>query len=135
MTVADTAVQFDIPMERPLYTPALKPVIANIEIESGDEDLDASTLYSQVMIDKTKLARHVRQCLQDHTQISLKELVDRAPLTQGLAELISYLQLGDDQFKTVVLEEHSESISWTLFDADQVIRHKRATMPKVVFLR
>ncbi|MDH3326979.1 MAG: DUF3375 domain-containing protein, partial [Gammaproteobacteria bacterium] len=54
----------EIPMERPLYTPPLKTQIANIKLESGDEALDFSALFSQVVINKPAIARHIRQSLQ-----------------------------------------------------------------------
>ncbi|QWF70959.1 DUF3375 domain-containing protein [Methylomonas paludis] len=135
MTVADTVPQFDLPLERPLYSPAIKPQISDIRIENGEDSLDASALYAQIYIDKAQLAKHVRQSLQNRTQISLKELIERAPLQQGLAELISYLQLGGESFNTLVVEDSREQIVWTLVDADRQIHHKRVTMPRVIFLR
>ena len=99
-------------MERPLYTPAIKPLIADIELESGDAEVDAAALYSQVVIDKAQLARHIRHALQDRSQITLRELCEMQPLQHGLAELVAYLQLASDAFKTVVDEEATEAIVW-----------------------
>jgi hypothetical protein len=52
-------------------------------------------------------------CLQDRSQITLKEISERHPLAHGLAELVAYLQLGSDQFKAVIDEATPEIISWT----------------------
>lgn len=41
--LADTAI--DQVMERPLFTPAVKPVIANMALMAGDEDIDPSALF------------------------------------------------------------------------------------------
>ena len=55
---------------------------------------DAAALLRQVVVDRAELARHIRQALQERSQISLAELVTRHPLRQGLAELVVYLQLA-----------------------------------------
>ena len=39
------AADIDLPMERPLYTPAVKPLIADIALEAGEADMDAAALY------------------------------------------------------------------------------------------
>lgn len=48
MSIADTAAGIELPMERPLYTPTVKPVIADIEPESGDVEVDAAALYDDL---------------------------------------------------------------------------------------
>ena len=94
MTIADTAPSIDLPMERPLYAPAVKLAIASARIDVGDEDLDAAALFSQFIVDKAALAQHVRRSLQQRTQVTLAELLASRPLQQGLAELVAYLQPG-----------------------------------------
>jgi hypothetical protein len=39
-------------MERPLFTPPIKPVTADAELQTGDGSLDRIALYSQVAINK-----------------------------------------------------------------------------------
>jgi len=126
----------ELPMERPLYRPPVKPRINSSELESGDEDLDASVLYSQVIIDKASLARHVRQSLQQKPQISLYELCQTQPLKQGVAELVAYLELGNEEgtggrFTLLVDEDKKDTIQWTGEDNVQ----RRVTMPRMIFLQ
>ena len=135
MSIADTAADIELPMERPLYTPTVKPVIADIELESGDSEVDATVLYSQVVIDKAQLARHIRHALQDRSQITLQELCELQPLQHGLAELVAYLQLASDAFKTVVDEGVAETILWLSVGADGDIYRKQARLPRVIFVR
>jgi Protein of unknown function (DUF3375) len=45
MAVAESSADIELPMERPLYAPALKPLIADVELEPGDADMDAAALY------------------------------------------------------------------------------------------
>ena len=135
MTIADTAADIELPMERPLYTPALKPRIAAIALESGDADIDATALYSQIVVDQARLLRHVRHILQDRSQVTLCELCDIQPIQQGLAELVAYLQLAGDTFSTVVDEAVSETIVWRSKTADGEEHTKQATLPRVIFVR
>ncbi len=135
MNIADTAADIELPLERPLHTPAVKPVIAALALEAGDADVDAAALYSQVVIDKARLTRHIRHALQDRSQITLRELCGMQPLQHGLAELVAYLQLAGDTFKAVVDEAASESIEWTSAAPDGAETMKRARLPRVIFVR
>ena len=154
MAIADTAADIELPLERPLYSPPLKPLIANIELLSGDADLDAAALYSQIVIDKALLSRHIRHALQDRTQITLAELCRIEPLRHGLAELVAYLQIATEQsasvggdadhprasafaygaFNTLVDESMVESIIWQRATEGQS-RPMQARLPRVIFVR
>lgn len=135
MAIADTSAAVELPLERPLYTPPLKPKIADLALESGDADVDAAALFSQIVIDKQALARHIRHNLQDRPQITLRELCETRPLQQGLAELVAYLQLADNGFKAVVDEEVTETILWRGRDSAGEERLKEARLPRVIFVR
>ncbi len=135
MTIADTAADIELPMERPLHTPAIKPVFADIALESGDSDVDASVLYSQVVIDKMRLARHIRHTLQDRQQITLSELCEIQPLQHGLAELVAYLQLAGDAFRSVVDEDTTDVIVWRGSGSNGLEQEKQARLPRVIFVR
>jgi hypothetical protein len=135
MSMAEMAADIELPMERPLHSPAFKPLIADIELESGDAEIDAAALYSQVVIDKAQLVRHIRHALQHGSQVTLRELCEMRPLQHGLAELVAYLQLAGDTFKTVVDEEVLETIVWSREGADGQARKKQARLPRVIYVR
>jgi len=135
MAIAATAAEIELPMERPLHRPAMKPLIADIELETGEADVDASALYSQVVVDKARLARHVRNALQERAQVTLRELIDAQPLQRGLAELVAYLELARAPLKVVVDEASPEVISWQAIGRDGVGCTRRARMPRVTFVR
>lgn len=130
MTIADTACSIELPMERPLHAPAAKLKLAEVAPEAGDAELDATALFSQVVIDKARLLRHIRHALQDRAQVTLAELCRERPLEQGLAELVAYLQIGGDAFKTVVDEQVEDVIVWRSQE-----RYKQARLPRVIFVR
>ncbi|MBE0577336.1 MAG: DUF3375 domain-containing protein [Desulfuromonadales bacterium] len=131
MPLNDTAVAIDLPMERPLYRLPVKPLIDDVVLQAGDAEFDATVLYGQVFIDRSELSSHIRQSLQTRAQISLGELVSRHPLRQGLAELVTYLQLAGDWPHTVVDEETIDTIEWQT----KVGTVRRARLPRVLFVR
>lgn len=135
MSMAEMAAAIELPMERPLHTPTVKPVITAVEPEAGVAEVDASALYSQVVIDKAQLARHIRHALQARSQISLRELTELQPLQHGLAELVAYLQLAGESFKTVVDENVVETVVWQGVAADGREQMKEARLPRVIFVR
>ncbi len=135
MEIAETAAAVKLPLERPLYTPAVKPRLADIAPESGDADLDAAALFSQVVVDKARLRRHVRHALQARSQVTLRELCEMQPLEHGLAELVAYFQLCGDGFKSMVDEATTDIIAWTGDGRDGRPHEKQARIPRVIFVR
>ena len=133
--LAEANAAIELPMERRLHTPVHKPTITDISVEPGEEDLDPSALYAQVVVDKARLARHIRQGLQTRPQITLCELLGEHPLTQGLAELVAYLQLGSEAFGTIVDESRTERIAWDMVRDDGSVARKQARLPRVIFAR
>jgi uncharacterized protein DUF3375 len=137
MEIETASADIELPMERPLYVPAQRPLIANVALETGEADLDPSALYTQVVVDRARLAGHIRRCLQDRPQVTLAELAASQPLAHGLAELVAYMQLSADagSFRATVDETISDTIEWQANDADGTVIVKRATMPRVIFTR
>jgi flagellar motility protein MotE (MotC chaperone) len=134
MEMAESAAAIDLAMERPLFTPPVKPVIADLALQAGDEGIDPSALYGQVVVDEARLTRHIRRALQDRVQITLSELVSTQPLQQGLAELVAYLQLGSETFNAVVDEDTIESVRWRAVEPDGSDLIRSARMPRVIFM-
>jgi hypothetical protein len=134
MQVADTAAEIDLPMERPLHAPALKARLASVALETGEGEtgIDTAALFSQVIVDQAALARHIRQALQERTQVSLRELCEAQPLRQGLAELVAYLHLAGANFKAHVDEDVSDIIVWQDGASGAM---KQARLPRVIFVR
>ena len=135
MEIAQAGAEIELAMERPLFTPALKHVIAEMTLDAGDEDIDAHALFEQVVIDKARLTRHIRHALQLHAQTTLHALVNSLPLQHGLAELVAYLQLGSDAFNIVVDEDTPEPVYWQTVAADGHAVTRCARLPRVIFTR
>lgn len=135
MQVDDLTPSPELPMERPLFTPPIKTVIANVALEAGEADMDAAALFSQVRVDKAALASHIRQSLQTSHQVSLGELLQTRPLQQGLGELVAYLQLASEAANSVVDEATLEAVEWQVSDDKDQPVTRRAQLPRVIFVR
>jgi hypothetical protein len=135
MDIAEPAADIALSMERPLFKPAIKPVITSLELLAGEEDIDPATLFDQIVVDKLRLTRHIRHALQTRAQITLSELVAMQPLEQGLAELVAYLQLGSETFATVVNEGILEPVGWQVVAKDGGMLTRTARLPRLIFAR
>jgi hypothetical protein len=133
MTVAGA--DFALPLERPLHRPAAKPRLTELVLEDGHADIDPSALFDQVVVDVPALKGHVRRLLETCSQATLREIVAARPLEHGLAELIAYLALGDGTFRTTVDESVTEEVTWLLPDLDGTPTERRASLPRVIYLR
>lgn len=135
VTAIDTpGADIELAMERPLFTPAVKPALSKLVLAAGDEAIDPAALFGQVVVDKARLTAHIRRALQRTGQATLRELVAAQPLQQGLAELVAYLQLGSETFRTAVDEAMQEPIEWQA-PGDDAAQWRRARLPRVIFLR
>ena len=134
MAIDGTAPSIELPMERPLHAPPQKLALLSAAIDAGgpdDDALDAAALYSQFSVDKAALAQHVRQSLQQRTQITLAELLHTRPLQQGLAELVAYLSLAAEPGRALIDDTVQDRVAWVARSGQR----KTAQMPRVIFSR
>jgi flagellar motility protein MotE (MotC chaperone) len=133
----------ELPLERPLFTPGTKTALARVALAIGADDLDTSRLFDQIVVDKARLRAQLSLALRRQPQISLRELLERAPLQQGLAELIAYLELahadsdGNDRdgLRAVIDEHVRDTVSWRAEDATGNPIMREAHLPRVVYTR
>ncbi len=151
MHIDDSMADIELAMERPLYTPTYKPVIAEQVLRSGElSQADQSdALYSQVVVDTASLRQSLVQSLLAHSQISLREHLLGSPLQHGLAELVSYLQIASEHrgvdkanrlsgFCALLDETTIDEIFWqgeTLLGNGEAAATKVAKLPRIIFLR
>jgi len=121
----------EMPMDRPLFSPPIKPRIAQQVLAEGDADIDPEALFNQVFVDRDRLRAGIRRALAGREQIRLSELVREHPLELGLAELVGYLAIADEDRHAVIDDGSEEQIEWT--DAEGATR--RARVPLVLFTR
>ena len=121
----------DLVMSRGLYEPTRKSVIETLDLEEGDADVVVDALFQQVYIDEAELEAQVRRLLQRDPQVSLARVVQRFPVTKGIAELVGYLNIASRDDKAMVDTAREERLSI----ADDRGRRRWVRLPKVVFVR
>jgi hypothetical protein len=129
MLLDEPAPTVELPMERPLFTPPVRPVIRQQTIETGAADLDTEALFQQFYVDKERLRSRLRKALQTRGQIGLAELLATHPLEQGLSELVAWLSIATAG-AGVIDEDLPQTVRWT--DVNGAVRE--ATLPTVVFV-
>ena len=130
MSLAAASPTVALPMERPLFSPALKPMIEDQALVEGQADVDTRALFEQFYVDKERLRARLHRALQTRRQISLAELLEAHPLEQGLAELVAWLSLATGEEPGVVDEERLQNVTWREANG----RTRRATLPTVIFV-
>ncbi|MFN2360122.1 MAG: DUF3375 domain-containing protein [Marinobacter sp.] len=131
MAVASPQAGINLAMERPLFSPPLKPVI-DTRVEEGDESVvDPDALFNQVLVDQARLHGNIREALRGHSQVTLAQVIERHPLQVGLAELVTYLTMAGNQSGASFDESHQDTIHWT----DEDGQHRRAHIARVIFTR
>jgi hypothetical protein len=120
----------DLTMDRPLFSPPLKPEINELPSE-GVVDVPTDALFGQVYVDKERLAMRIRQSLQTRPQISLSDLVEQYPIEQGLAEIIAYLTIAAGDSASIIEDTLHQTLTWT----DHTGSPRQATLPAVIFCR
>ena len=135
--------EIELPLERPLHTPSAKPLLAQLALEVGADEIDTARLFDQIVVDKARLRSAVQGALRRQPQITLRELLHAEPLRQGLAELVAYLELahadpGSDALgglRAVVDEAVLEPIRWQAHNAAGETVTRQARLPRVIFTR
>ncbi|MFO1322404.1 MAG: DUF3375 domain-containing protein [Burkholderiales bacterium] len=146
MHVDAMGADIELPLERPLFTPSVKPRLADLALVAGECDVDTARLFDQIVVDKARLRSAVQRALRREPQITLRELLDGEPLRQGLAELVAYLELahaGDGSnapvppggIRALVDEAVVEPIRWQASNAAGEAVTREARLPRVIFTR
>ncbi|MEQ1439924.1 DUF3375 domain-containing protein [Fontimonas sp. SYSU GA230001] len=133
----------ELPLERPLFTPSVKPRLVDLALVAGENDIDTARLFEQIVVDKARLRAAVQRALRQKAQITLRELVETEPLKQGLAELVAYLELahagvggdGLEGLRALVDDAVQEPIRWQAESAAGEAVVREAHLPRVIFTR
>ncbi|WP_026532462.1 DUF3375 domain-containing protein [Arthrobacter sp. H41] len=131
MDIDAQAVDVMLPFERPLYQPGSRVSVNDAVFIADDADVDAGSLFDQFHVDKGRLAKNVSAVLNQAEQATLADVADAFPLSQGLAELVTYFQLASDSPWATIDAEKTQQLSWTLPDGSI----REATVEQIIFVR
>ncbi|PYI69587.1 DUF3375 domain-containing protein [Arthrobacter livingstonensis] len=120
-----------LPFERPLYEPSRQVAIHDGVEVAEDLDVDANALFIQFHVDPHRLEVNIDAVLAAAEQATLADITDAYPLSQGLAELVSYFQLATESTWATIDSDRSQTLSWTLPDGSL----REATVDQIIFVR
>ncbi|WP_434613814.1 DUF3375 domain-containing protein [Arthrobacter sp. A5] len=120
-----------LPFERPLYEPSRQVAINDVVSVAEDLDLDANALFDQFHVDPQRLETNIDAVLVDAAQATLADITDAFPLSQGLAELVTYFQLATESTWATINSDKSQTLAWTLPDGSL----REATVDQIIFVR
>ncbi len=137
MDIVLTSAELGLPMERPMYTIKVKPVFSNLKIEVDEQDVDADALFGISVVNRAACIQNIQGELLSHGQVSLQSLLERHPLEHGLAELVTYFQLGVGEFSdcSTISEGVTDEITWSARGFDNQPITRMARVPRLVFVR
>ncbi len=129
--LAGHGVPVALPFERPLYEPSRQVAIHDGVDVAEDLDVDANALFTQFHVDPLRLEGNIDTVLADAEQATLADITDAFPLSQGLAELVSYFQLATESKWASINSDRSQTLSWTLPDGSL----REAVVDQIIFVR
>lgn len=113
-----------------LHDPSMYRVDSGMaEGEAADVTLEmVGELVAQSEIDFRTLSAHIRALLQQRTQVSIAEVLDRFPAAQGLGSVVGYVALGSRHGTCL---PRNETVSWQGQDG----QWRKARIPTIYFLK
>ena len=76
------------------------------------DDLDTTALYDQTFVDTARLAEQVRTVVPPRSSALLHEIIELYPLRDGLAELMGYLALSEEDLAVELDERREVTVTW-----------------------
>lgn len=131
MEIENAAPGIAMPMERPLFSPPVEYDIDSLISAAEDDEIDISTLYNQVYVDKQKLKEKIHEELKGKSQVSLCEVIQKHPLEKGMAELVAYISIASESRFSVFDETVTETVSWLTEEG----RARRARCVRILYSR
>ncbi|MEP7739290.1 DUF3375 domain-containing protein [Nocardioides sp. 31GB23] len=120
-----------LPFERPLYD-VRPPSQVDSELPAAEvEDLDTTALYDQTFVDTARLAEQVRTVVPSRSSALLHEIIELYPLRDGLAELVGYLALSEEDLAVELDERREVTVTWH----DEDLGERGVRMPEATVRR
>lgn len=116
-----------LPLGRPLFIPPTRLEIKEAPMEAGEMEELSPVLFAQRSIDRLQLARNINSYFPHHSQVTLAQIVSDHPPTQGIGELLTYLEIAHQNDVT----EDSGVFFGLWQDEQETVR--RAKLPNLIF--
>ena len=129
-TIDDTKVALSSVFEKSLYTIKQTKEFKN-ELKEEKIDINLDTFYDIFFIDEQELKNNINYFLQIKPQCTLKEILEKFPITKGISEIVSYLSIAKNSTNTIVELDNKIEIKIKDINNDTKI----VKIPKIVFTK
>lgn len=130
-TLPEPKIDITLPFTRSLFSPPRKIRMTDAAPLLGESEFPADALFNQHYVDEGLLRNQVALMLSEKGQAALSEIVEKYPVTRGMAEIVTYINLADRDEKSTINEVRRQQIPWCDVDG----RQHYADVPLVIFTR
>jgi hypothetical protein len=132
--------EVNLMMEKPLWEPRITPVIEFHPLADQVDltEVDLRPLLTQFSVDEERLRERIETLLTSQPTCTLLDVLERFPLEQGLAEIITYMALASREERHDVSAIQHETILYetsTLEDSPEIGPgfQRQVSVPKITF--
>jgi hypothetical protein len=129
-TIDDTKVALSSVFEKSLYAIKQTKEFKN-ELKEEKIDINLDTFYDIFFIDEQELKNNINYFLQIKPQCTLKEILEKFPITKGVSEIVSYLSIVKNSTNTIVELDNKIEIKIKDINNDTKI----VKIPKIIFTK
>ncbi|MGK7893392.1 MAG: DUF3375 family protein, partial [Xenococcus sp. (in: cyanobacteria)] len=123
-------------MDRPLHSLQESPSPSfSLDLDNRpqvDIEQDLNEIYHQVYVDEIQLKERLKKILATRNEITLSELIQLYPVSQGLTEIVAYLAIAKGEDTHEINMANFESID---IDSVELEGRLRLTLPQIIFRR
>ena len=130
-TLPEPKIDINLPFTRTLFTPPRKIRMTDAAPLLGESEFSSEALFNQHYVDESLLHNQITRVLSQKGQASLAEIIEKYPVTRGMAEIVAYINLANRDEKSTIEESQRQQIPW--YDADG--RQRYADIPLVIYTR
>jgi flagellar motility protein MotE (MotC chaperone) len=132
LEIDEPGVTIALPFERPLYDPQPNVVVDSMPAPHTVDETGLDGLFAQRFVDAVRLAGNIRAVVPPRSVAALDDIVALYPVEEGIAEILGYLSLADDDIAVEVQVGDGE-MTIAYHDVEGAAR--RVRMPKVTVTR
>lgn len=131
LVVDEPELPIALPFERPLYNAQPEVVVDSMPSPQSVDRSDLDDLFAQRFVDTARLAGNIRAIVPPRATVALDEIVALYPVQEGIAEIIGYLSLDEEDITVDVGDDEEMTIDY----ADAETTARRVRMPSVTVTR
>jgi len=123
----------ELVMDRPLWKGSSSTKLRKPDMKYGSpEEVNTSILYNQFTIDPRELKDRIQEFLKTDSQVTLRSVVEKHPVSKGLVEILTYMDIASKSKRAVINEEISE----TFFICNTASKKQfKIEIPQIIFCR